>query len=91
MKLYKKIQCSSLDDVSCDVCGVSCKKLIDSDNSNIENASLYARWGYGSKMDGLCYEIDLCEDCFLKTIDYLKNIAKNELKESAFKPTEYPY
>jgi len=91
MKSYKNIQCSALDDVLCDICGISCKKLIDIENYNIENASLFARWGYGSKMDGLCYEIDLCEQCFSKTIEYLKTIKTIETKKDPFEPVEYLY
>lgn len=91
MKSYKKIQCSSLDDVLCDICGISCKKLIDTENYNIENASLCARWGYGSKMDGFCYEIDLCEQCFSKTIEYLKTIQTIDVKKDSLEPVEYLY
>lgn len=59
-----------IDDVTCDVCGKSCKDHID----NIESALLSAYWGYSSKKDGLNYEVDLCENCFDKVLEFIAKI-----------------
>ena len=69
MKKTKKVECEKLDEVVCDICGQSCKK--DFDN---EFASLTATWGYNSKKDLTRHDIDLCEGCFDKTIEFLQQI-----------------
>lgn len=72
MKIYKEVKQPKLDDISCDICGESCKKPL-----NIESAHLSANWSYDSKQDGDVYSIDFCEKCFNKVIGYLESIAKN--------------
>lgn len=72
MKKYIKKFCNKLDDILCDVCGESCKKTCD-----FEHATITATWGYDSKKDLTNHEIDLCESCFDKTIEFLKSIRKN--------------
>lgn len=67
-----------IDDVTCDVCGKSCKDHMD----NIESATLSAYWGYSSKKDGSNYDVDICESCFDKTLEFLA-----KLKGSIIKPT----
>lgn len=67
-----------IDDVICDICGKSCKDKLD----NFENAELNAYWGYTSKRDGDTYEVDMCEDCFDKTLQFLI-----KLKGSNIEPT----
>lgn len=59
-----------IDDVSCDVCGKNCKDGLE----NIESALLTAYWGFTSKKDGQNYEIDICEECFDKTLEYLSKL-----------------
>lgn len=59
-----------IDDITCDVCGNSCKDKID----NIESALLSAYWGYSSKKDGHNYEVDLCEKCFDKVLEFIAKI-----------------
>jgi hypothetical protein len=66
-----------VDDVTCDVCGKSCKDHMD----NMEQATLSAYWGYSSKKDGQNYEVDICENCFDKTLEFL-----SKLKGSTIKP-----
>lgn len=78
MKKFKQELCNKLDQVFCDICGESCSK-----EYNNECASLSATWGYESKKDLVRHNIDLCEDCFDKTIDFLKtirsvNVEKND-------------
>ena len=69
MKKNKKVECEKLDEVICDICGQSCKKTY-----NNEFASLSATWGYDSSNDFTRHEIDICENCFNKTIQFLKQI-----------------
>jgi len=69
MKKNRKKLTLQLDDIICDICGGSCKKSYD-----IESAKLFAHWGYDSSKDGDVYDIDLCEGCFDKTINYLMSI-----------------
>jgi hypothetical protein len=59
-----------IDDIECDICGKTCKDHLD----NIESASLSAYWGYYSKKDGQNYEIDICEKCFDKTLEFLAKL-----------------
>jgi hypothetical protein len=69
MKIFKHKQVELLDEVICDVCGESCKDQ----NIGNEFASLCADWGYASKQDGAKYDINLCENCFEKTLQFLKS------------------
>jgi len=69
MEKFKKVYCNKLDEIVCDVCGSSCKKACDN-----EYATLVAHWGYDSSKDLTSYNVHLCEDCFDKTIAFLKGI-----------------
>lgn len=75
MKIIKKKLADQVDDVTCDVCGESCKK-----EYNIESAELTAHWGYESNRDLQKYEIDLCEKCFDKTLDFINSIANKKIE-----------
>lgn len=55
--------------IFCDICGEDCRKEYDT-----QAAELTATWGYDSKKDGDKYHVDLCETCFDKTIEFLKQI-----------------
>lgn len=70
MNVFKQQLIDTLSDVLCDICNKSCKH-----ETNIEAAQLSANWGYESKIDGDTYYIDICEDCFERTLQYLKSIA----------------
>jgi len=70
MKVHKKQICRKLDSVFCDVCGKDCKKQ---DAHNSEHALLSATWGYDSRKDLIRHDVDLCEDCFDRVIDFLKS------------------
>lgn len=59
-----------IDDIECDICGKTCKDHME----NFENASLTAYWGYSSKKDGQQYDIDICENCFDKTLEFLTKL-----------------
>lgn len=84
MKKTKKVECQKLDEVLCDICGKSCKKTCDN-----EFASLTATWGYDSKKDLLRHNIDLCEDCFDKTIEFLKQIRTVTVENDPLDGVEY--
>jgi hypothetical protein len=70
MNIFKQKLVDTLDNVLCDVCNKSCKHEM-----NYEVARLSVNWGYESKNDGDAYCIDLCEDCFERTLQHLKSIA----------------
>ena len=69
MKKNKQKLVFQLEDIVCDICGDGCKKNLD-----IESAKLFAHWGYDYKKDGDVYDIDLCENCFDKTLKFLLEI-----------------
>lgn len=72
MKTFKEVIGKKLDQIICDVCGQNCMKEVDN-----EYASLSATWGYDSRKDLTRHNIDLCEDCFDKTIQFLKELRKS--------------
>lgn len=74
MKTFQEVVGKKLDQIFCDVCGQNCMKENAHDN---EHASLSATWGYDSRKDLIHHDIDLCEDCFDKTINFLKDLRKN--------------
>lgn len=74
MKTYSEEVCKKLNVIFCDVCGESCKPEGYLDN---EHALLSATWGYDSNKDLIHHNIDLCESCFDKTIDFLKSQRKH--------------
>ena len=47
MHSLKETLCKTLDDIFCDICGGSCKKMIDDEAFSLESATLSANWGYG--------------------------------------------
>ena len=70
MNIFRKKTVDALHDVLCDVCDKSCKH-----ETNFEVARFSVNWGYESKNDGDTYCVDLCENCFERTLQYLKSIA----------------
>lgn len=75
MKTYKTVKRQVEDTVRCDLCDHNC--TIDTFGS--EYATLEAVWGYSSNKDGTKYDIHLCEQCFDKTIDWMKHTRKKLL------------
>ncbi len=71
MRTYKETVKKELDKIFCDICANDCMKPLAHDN---EHANISATWGYDSRKDLTCHNIDLCEDCFDKTILFLKSI-----------------
>ena len=79
MKKLAKKTFEVVDDVVCDVCSKSCKDGLE----NIESASISAYWGYTSKKDGDQYELDICENCFDKLIQFLNDLKGSEIKPNS--------
>jgi hypothetical protein len=62
-------------DISCDICGKSCQRLLQYGSPPIcdyEYATLSATWGYDSKKDQEEHEFHICEDCYDKMVKYIK-------------------
>jgi hypothetical protein len=84
MKTFKEVVGKKLNEIFCDVCGSNCMKTCDN-----EFASLSAIWGYDSKKDLTQHDIDLCEDCFDKTVEFLKSIRTAKHHGDPFDGKEY--
>jgi hypothetical protein len=69
MKTYKKQYRKIEDKVYCDRCKTCCTN----DIFGSEYATLEALWGYGSKHDGEKYELQMCENCFFETLQWIKS------------------
>lgn len=82
MKTFKDKTVKVLDSVDCDCCGQS----TDTMNMGPSWATLEATWGYGCILDGIKYDIDLCQNCFIEVIEFIKNKRKKILG-----PFVYPY
>ena len=74
MKKYEKrlVETNELVEVTCDICGKSCKSDCD-----FEYSSLIADWGFGSKHDGELWHYHFCMDCSEKLL-----VRINELRGS---------
>ena len=64
----KITEADTVTDVLCDVC--RCTTRLDTGENQF--GTLQASWGRGTVHDGDRYELHLCEDCFLKTVAYVK-------------------
>lgn len=62
-----------LEDVICDCCKKSCKVV-----EHVFNfGTLRAEWGYGSNRDGSDVEYQLCEVCFEKIENTIKQMSSS--------------
>ncbi len=86
MKTFKEAVGKKLDKIFCDVCGSNCMKEDAHDN---EYATLSATWGYDSNKDLTRHDIDLCESCFDKTVQFLKQIRTVKMEKDPFSGEEY--
>lgn len=82
MKTYKQVVKKEIDDVICDCCGQSANTM----DMGPSWAELNATWGYGCKDDGMNYDIDICENCFIDVLDFIK-----EKRRKILGPLKYPY
>jgi len=75
MRNFRKVLKDQLEDVVCDVCGRSCLTECSlGDPMMAEYATLEAKWGYCSKMDGEEYLCDMCEECFGKVSAFIDSL-----------------
>jgi len=81
MKTYKEEIRKAIDKIYCDCCGENCSKHIDH-----EYAELSAAWGYCSKQDGNQYDIELCENCFLDVLNFIK-----DKRQKVLGPFNFPH
>jgi hypothetical protein len=82
MKTFRDKIIQEIDDVNCDICGKSATTM----NIGPAWAELGACWGYGSIHDGYKYDIDICENCFVDVINFIK-----EKRRKVLGPFNYPY
>lgn len=68
MKITGRVEVEKVTDVVCDVCRCSTRL----DTGGHQFGTLQAHWGYGTTHDGKRYELHLCEECFFRALDYLK-------------------
>ncbi|KXI28381.1 hypothetical protein [Paraglaciecola hydrolytica] len=72
MKINNRRLTETVLDRSCGVCNQSL--IIDLNGIKFEEyGELRADWGYGSKQNGKCYQIDLCESCFTQALFVLRD------------------
>lgn len=75
MQTHKNKTIKVIDQVYCDSCGSNCSR----DQLGNEYGVLEAKWGYSSKQDGTVYEIHLCENCFMETVNFIKDKRRRTL------------
>lgn len=75
MRKYKLKRKQVLDDIFCDICGVSCMSDCSmGDPMRAELATLEAVWGYCSEKDGDSYKCEMCEKCFNKVANFIDSL-----------------
>ncbi len=65
---------TTVADVLCDGCGISCRGVCD-----YEYLSLSANWGYDSQLDGEQWNGQLCEKCSMKLLEIFPKISRKEV------------
>lgn len=65
-KVIEEKEVEYIEDIICNKCGNLCPQLFP---GQIECATLYASWGYGSRRDGSLEEAHICPDCYEDLID----------------------
>lgn len=86
MKITGRVEVETVTDVVCDVC--RCSTRLDTGGNQF--GTLQAHWGYGTAHDGERYELHLCEECFFRTLVYLKQERRTQylLSEDGEDPTD---
>lgn len=74
MKITGRVEVETVTDVLCDVCRCSTRL----DDCGYQFGTLQAHWGYGAVHDGELYELHLCEECFFRTLAYLKQERRSQ-------------
>jgi hypothetical protein len=83
VRTYKDKTIKSVDTIYCDACGANTTNY---DFVGPDFATLEATWGYGSANDGTKFDIQLCEKCFYKVLESIKDKRRRVLG-----PFKYPY
>ena len=74
----KILKADTVVDRLCDVCEKSV--YVNIGGQSIEECGEFrASLGYGSKQDGKCYQVDLCEGCFMTAFHALQDKRRVEL------------
>ncbi|ELI0633891.1 hypothetical protein Q8344_001506 [Vibrio harveyi] len=76
MKVYGQKMIEVVVDRRCDICGVSV--MVESNGAQFEEVGVMtAKWGFGSKMDGVSHHLDMCENCFQVALLALKDYRRS--------------
>ena len=67
----KRVTEPKLIDITCDICGKSCRDKMD---MNYEMVSLAGSWGYCSQKDGQSWLCDMCEGCADRVKQFIESI-----------------
>ncbi len=67
----KRVTESKLVDITCDICGKSCRGSMD---MGYEMVSLQGHWGYDSRKDLTSWNCDICEDCADKVQEFIESL-----------------
>ena len=78
----KRVIEPKLIDITCDICGKSCRDEMD---MNYEMISLQGSWGYSSRRDGTTWLCDMCEGCAEKVEQFIKSIGGKIIKTGYIK------
>lgn len=73
----KRVTEPKLIDITCDICGKSCRDEMD---MNYEMICLQGDWGYCSQKDGTSWLCDICEDCADKIEQFIESIGGKVIK-----------
>jgi len=79
MRQIKNKTSPTLIDITCDICGKSCKDRAD---MNYEMVCLQGSWGYMSRKDGTNWCCDICEDCADRVKEFIESIGAKVREES---------
>jgi hypothetical protein len=72
MDVFKTTQTQQKVDMICDICGRSCKDL--GFGIDIEHATLFADWGFGSIYDQEQHRCDICPVCYDRVVAFIKSL-----------------
>jgi len=78
-RITKKIQEKVNVEVTCDFCGAKFDKITTECNGF---GNILFTFGYGSGFDDDNFELQICDDCFIKNFS---GLLKDQLKEKGYK------
>lgn len=77
MKTYKQELRQVWDDIICDICNRSIKKIGGYTEEYVE---LFVTWGYNSNKDGEVHNCDMCEECYDKVRDFIEKTLHGKIQ-----------